>query len=149
MPKLRLTQSVAVAPELVASRPHSPSEGSLRPLLSPSLIHPSAWKENSANFAVTEFSEVRLKDVLGITRRRLPSRNHSYKISRQDWELVPMTLGHLPPYGALYVEQASERRIPYETQALIGSPHVGCGASGRRVGAGTRRLRSRRRKGGS
>ena len=25
-----------------------------------SLIHPSAWKVNSANFAVTEFYEVRL-----------------------------------------------------------------------------------------
>jgi hypothetical protein len=24
------------------------------------LIHPNAWKENSANFAVTEFSEVEL-----------------------------------------------------------------------------------------
>jgi len=29
-------------------------------LLLHSLIHPSAWNRNSANFAVTEFSEVRL-----------------------------------------------------------------------------------------
>jgi hypothetical protein len=28
------------------------------------LIHPSAWKENSANFAVTEFSEVRGAEFL-------------------------------------------------------------------------------------
>jgi len=28
-------------------------------------IHPSAWKENSANFAITEFSEVRMASVLG------------------------------------------------------------------------------------
>src|SRR5215208_4821552 len=60
MPKQRLTQSVAVAPELVASRPHSPSEGrgACAPLLSPSLIHLSTWKRDSAKFAYKAFSEV-------------------------------------------------------------------------------------------
>ena len=48
-------KATPVTPELVASRPHSPSEGSLRPLLSPSLIHRSAWKKNSANFACRAF----------------------------------------------------------------------------------------------
>jgi hypothetical protein len=30
----------------------------------PASIHPSAWKRNSANFAFTEFSEVRIAPVL-------------------------------------------------------------------------------------
>jgi hypothetical protein len=29
------------------------------------LMHPSAWKEDSANFAFTEFYEVRLLGILG------------------------------------------------------------------------------------
>jgi hypothetical protein len=28
-----------------------------------SSIHPSAWKENSANFAITEFSEVHQESI--------------------------------------------------------------------------------------
>src|SRR5215204_1063897 len=35
------------------------------PVLLIALIHPSAWKGNSANFALTEFSEVRIHRVLG------------------------------------------------------------------------------------
>jgi hypothetical protein len=35
-------------------------------LTSPSfLIHPSAWKEESQKFALTEFYEVRLSSILG------------------------------------------------------------------------------------
>ena len=36
------------------------------------LIHPSAWKDHSANFALTEFSEVRIKGVLTSQCRSLP-----------------------------------------------------------------------------
>jgi hypothetical protein len=38
------------------------------------LTHPSAWKWNSANFALTEFSEVRIHRILGSSswRRRAP-----------------------------------------------------------------------------
>jgi hypothetical protein len=36
-----------------------------------SLIHPSSWKENSANFAFTEFSEVRIAPVVDRGRTRL------------------------------------------------------------------------------
>jgi hypothetical protein len=34
-------------------------------LLARPLIHPSAWKGNSTNFAITEFSELRVYGVLG------------------------------------------------------------------------------------
>jgi hypothetical protein len=55
MPKRRLTHCGAVAPELVASRPYSPSEGrgACAPLPSPCLIPPSAWKNNSPKFTDT------------------------------------------------------------------------------------------------
>jgi hypothetical protein len=49
---------------MVSKEPHAPSEVPICEasiLLSP-LIHPSAWKKNSANFAMTEFSEVREVD---------------------------------------------------------------------------------------
>jgi hypothetical protein len=50
-----------------------------RPELASSFIHRSAWKVNSANFAKTEFLEVRAQFPLGETRswgmHILPRRN--------------------------------------------------------------------------
>jgi hypothetical protein len=40
-------------------------ETSSRKRLSKHLIHPSTWKRNSANFAITEFYEVRTLPSLG------------------------------------------------------------------------------------
>ena len=35
----------------------------IAPALPLALIHPTAWKGNSANFALTEFSEVRIAPI--------------------------------------------------------------------------------------
>ena len=45
----------------------------IAPALPFALIHPTAWKWNSANFAVTEFSEVQLREAERFSVRRVMS----------------------------------------------------------------------------
>src|ERR671915_1430489 len=57
---------------------HRPKGG-----LKSTLIHPSAWKEISANFAVTEFSEVRIAPVQHLLAS--PARIGTRRVLSRHW----------------------------------------------------------------
>src|SRR5215207_10808531 len=53
-----------------------------------------------------------------------------YKISRSEWGLAPMTLGHLCPYGALCVDNAAQDVREQEQgmyRSVIGKPSLRVG----------------------
>jgi hypothetical protein len=60
------------------------------PALLLALIHPSAWNRNSANFAITEFSEVRTRYLrvssfrCGVIRRESGPRRRRDHAARED-----------------------------------------------------------------
>src|SRR5919107_4237610 len=119
------------------SLPSSPCPGRL---LGATLIHLSAWKRNSANFAFTEFSEVRWAapgeyDVLvtWATRGRVP------RVGRREQGSNPPTfaLGRPPPQERLAADPPDGRcRLP---RLVSGRPHPRAGAAHLRPDSGSHR----------
>jgi hypothetical protein len=88
------------------------------------LIHRATWKRNSANFAITEFSEVRIQGAVGAPRALVASRPVPIACTRTSTprDLSRVLAGCSISYKSAAIATAPDGLLAYRLQVTLAVP---------------------------